>query len=291
MSSDPTLASAPTRSRATLFGLGAILLWGLLALLTASTAGIPPFQLTAITFGIGGLAGLAVVAAQGRLALLKQPPAAWALGIYGLFVYHSIYFAALKLAPAAEASLVAYLWPLLIVLMSALLPGESLRPMQVIGALFGLAGVAALALSRGAGFSGDYALGYGLAFIAAFIWSSYSVLSRRMASVPTEAVAGFCLVTAVLAAGAHLIFETWVPPVGAAIWGAIVGLGLGPVGLAFFLWDVGMKQGDIRFLGVASYAAPVISTLALVLAGAAEATPVLALACGLIVAGAVLARR
>jgi drug/metabolite transporter (DMT)-like permease len=287
MSSDPSAA----RSRATLLGLGAILLWGLLALLTARTQGIPPFELTAITFAIGGLAGLAVVAAQGRLALLRQPPAAWALGIYGLFVYHSIYFAALKLAPAAEASLVAYLWPLLIVLMSAMLPGETLKPMQVAGALLGLAGVAVLAFSRGAGFSGDYALGYGLALVAAFIWSSYSVLSRRMASVPTEAVAGFCLVTAVLAAGAHLIFETWVPPVGAAMWSAIVGLGLGPVGLAFFLWDVGMKRGDIRFLGVASYAAPVISTLALVLAGAAQATPVLALACGLIVAGAVLARR
>jgi len=283
--------SDPHRSRATLLGLGAILLWGLLALLTARTQGIPPFQLTAMTFGIGGLAGLAVVAAQGRLGLLTQPPAAWALGIYGLFVYHSIYFAALKLAPAAEASLVAYLWPLLIVLMSALLPGERLKPMHVVGALLGLAGVVSLALGRGAGFSREYALGYGLAFVAAFIWSSYSVLSRRMASVPTEAVAGFCLVTALLAAGAHLAFEVTVAPAGAAMWMAIVLLGLGPVGLAFFLWDVGMKKGDIRFLGVASYATPVISTLALIAFGAAEATPALGLACGLIVAGAVLARR
>ena len=37
-------------------------------------------------------------------------------------------------------------------------------------------------------------------------------------------------------------------------------LGLGPVGAAFFLWDIGMKKGDLRFLGVASYATPMIST-------------------------------
>jgi drug/metabolite transporter (DMT)-like permease len=280
-------------SPATLAGLGAILLWGLLALLTASTKGVPPFLLTALTFAIGGGLGFLLLLARGTLHLLRQSPAAWALGVGGLFGYHSVYFAALKAAPPAEASLIAYLWPLLIVLFSALLPGETLRRQHVLGALLGFGGVILLALAKGGiGVGGPVPLfGYTLALACAFIWSGYSVLSRRMAAVPTEAVVGFCLVTAVLAFGAHLLLEPPGFPSSLATWGAIVGLGLGPVGAAFFLWDIGMKRGDIRFLGTASYAAPVISTQVLVATGEAEAGWPLALACMLIVGGAVIARK
>jgi drug/metabolite transporter (DMT)-like permease len=278
-------------SRPTLLGLIAILLWGLLALFTAATAGIPPFQVTAITFTIGGGIGLAIVAAQGKLGLLRQPLPAMALGIGGLFGYHALYFAALKLAPPAEASLVAYLWPLLIVIFSGMLPGESLSPRHIIGALFGFAGVGVLAASKGiAGFNPAHLPGYALAACCAVLWAGYSVLSRRMAQVPTQAVAGYCLATAVLAALCNALFETSVMPTNSG-WLALVALGLGPVGLAFFVWDIGMKQGDIRLLGVASYAAPIISTLALVLTGAAPLTWALAIACALIVAGAVIASR
>lgn len=278
--------------RATLLGLAAILLWGLLAVLTAATQGIPPFQLTAMTFAVGGAAGLAIVGARGGLALLRQPPKAWALGLYGLFGYHAVYFAALKLAPPAEASIIAYLWPLLIVLFSAMLPGEKLTPRHLLGAALGLAGIAALAIGRGVtGFSAAAIPGYLCALASAVIWSSYSVLSRAMADVPTEAVAGYCLATALLAAICHLAFETTVMPAGVWGWATIVLLGLGPVGAAFFFWDYGVKKGDIRFLGVASYASPLISTVALVVAGFAEATLALAAACALITAGALIARR
>ncbi|MGL4976044.1 MAG: EamA family transporter, partial [Bosea sp. (in: a-proteobacteria)] len=122
---------------ATLTGAIAILLWGLLALFTTATAGLPPFQVTAITFAIGGCIGLAIVATQGKLGLLRQPLPAMALGVGGLFFYHALYFAALKLAPPAEASLIAYLWPLLIVIFSGLLPGETLTGRHVLGALIG----------------------------------------------------------------------------------------------------------------------------------------------------------
>ncbi|MCZ8376413.1 MAG: DMT family transporter [Beijerinckiaceae bacterium] len=288
----PDTASRPGLSLSTLAGLGAILLWGLLALLTASTAGVPPFLLTALTFAIGGGLGLLVLILRGQLGRLRQPAGAWALGVGGLFGYHAVYFAALKSAPPAEASLIAYLWPLLIVLFSGLLPGEKLGLRPVFGAIAGFAGVLLLALAKGGIGAGSAIpwLGYGLALACAFLWAGYSVLSRRFAEVPTEAVVGNCLVTALLAALAHLALEPAGLPQGAGTWLAILALGLGPVGAAFFLWDIGMKKGDIRFLGTASYAAPVISTLALVAAGRAEAGWPLALACLLIVGGAVIAR-
>jgi drug/metabolite transporter (DMT)-like permease len=280
-----------TTRTATTIGLIAILLWSMLALFTAATGTIPPFQLNAMTFLVGGLVGVVswIVRPQG-LRALRQKPVVWALGIGGLFGYHALYFAALRWAPPAESGLINYLWPLLIVLFSSLLPGEHLRRSHIAGALLGFAGVVVLIAGRGAfDARAEYMPGYICAFIAAFVWAGYSVLSRRFGQVPTDAVAGFCLMTSLLSLVCHLIFETTVWPETDVQWLALLALGLGPVGAAFYVWDIGMKRGDIRFLGVASYATPVLSTLLLVAAGYAEPTLTLALACGLIVAGALIA--
>jgi drug/metabolite transporter (DMT)-like permease len=280
---------------ATWIGTTAIVLWSTLGVLTAMTGDIPPFELTAMTFGIGGAIGLGFVAARGRVSHLKQNWRVWCLGIGGLFSYHALYFAALRLAPPAEAGLVNYLWPLLIVLLSSFLPGARLEWRHVAGACLGLAGLAVLAVERlgapGAlGASGPHAwLGYACAFLAAIVWAGYSVLSRLLGSTSSDAVAGFCLGTAGLAALCHLLFETTVVPTGGSQWLALLALGLGPVGAAFYVWDHGMKHGDIRLLAVASYAAPLLSTLLLVLAGFAAASAGLAIACGCIVAGAATA--
>ncbi len=290
----PSSVASRANLSATLIGFGAIVLWSTLALMTALSGKAPPFELAALTFAVGGLCGLAYAAARGRLAALRQPAKVWAVGIGGLFGYHALYFAALRRAPPADASLIAYLWPLPIVLFSAALPGERLSARHVIGGALGFAGAATLFLSKGASFTGaggQALVGYGLAFCCAFVWSGYSVLSRTLASAPTEAVAGFCLATAALAAVCHAAFETTVVPAGALEWLAILGLGLGPVGLAFYVWDYGVKHGDIRLLGVAAYAAPVLSTLILMAAGVAPAVPSLAVACALIVGGAAVASR
>jgi drug/metabolite transporter (DMT)-like permease len=180
---------------------------------------------------------------------------------------------------------------LLIVLLSAAQPGERLSARHVAGAALGLAGVATLFVGRSGGalFSAASWGGDALALCCAFVWSIYSLASRRLKEAPTEAVAGFCLVTAILAAICHFAFETTVTPANGGQWLAILGLGLGPVGLAFYVWDYGVKHGDIKLLGVAAYAAPVLSTLILVAAGFAPATASLALACALIVAGAAVA--
>jgi len=216
----------------------------------------------------------------------------WALGVGGLFGYHALYFSAMRLAPPAEAGLINYFWPLLIVLMSALLPHERLRLHHVAGALLGLVGtVILIAGQERLALAAEFVPGYAAAFVAAFVWATYSVLSRRFASVPSDAVAGFCLVTAALAAICHVLFETTVWPSGATQWLAVLALGLGPVGAAFYAWDFGVKRGDIRVLGAASYAAPILSTLFLVLAGYAAPSLSLALAAALIAGGGLLAAK
>lgn len=281
--------SGSARTRATLIGLAAIALWSTLALSTTLTGAVPPFQLTAMTFLVGGAIGLAgILARPERLGNLVQPWPVWLVGIGGLFGYHFFYFTALRNAPPAEAGLIAYLWPLLIVLMSAALPGERLRPSHVFGALTGFAGTAILLSGRGTGFEPQYALGYAAAFVCALTWSTYSILSRRFAGVPSDAVAGFCLATALLAAICHLALEETIWPASAGEWMAVAALGLGPVGLAFYAWDHAVKHGDIGLIGILSYGAPLFSTLILVAAGLAEPSLALAVACVLVTFGAAL---
>lgn len=276
---------------ATLIGFSAILMWSLLALLTAASAPVPPFQLTAMTFTIGSLLGAASWLRRPQaLNQLKQPWPVWALGIGGLFGYHFLYFTALRHAPAVEASLIAYLWPLLIVTGSALMPGEQLRWYHIGGTILGLAGTALL-ITKGGSFSFDlrYSFGYLMAALCAITWAGYSLLSRRFKAVPTDTVTGFCIGTAVLSLICHLLLEQTVWPQHAGQWAAIAGLGLLPVGAAFYAWDFGVKRGNIQALGAASYAAPLLSTLILILFGLAEPSWPVLLACILITCGALLA--
>ncbi|MDX8513244.1 aromatic amino acid exporter YddG [Mesorhizobium captivum] len=279
--------------RATLIGFSAVAMWALLALLTDASGQVPPFLLSAITFAIGTCVGLAA-----RLVMpspdksRKVPPQVWLIGIAGLFGYHFFYFTALRNAPAVEASLIAYLWPLLIVLGSALMPGERLAWNHVVGALLGLAGTF-LIVTKGGGLAFDarYAFGYTMAVVCAVLWSSYSLLSRRFPSVPTSIVTWFCAATSVLSLACHLLLEKTVLPDGPGQWLAVVGLGLMPVGAAFYAWDIGVKRGNIQVLGAASYAAPLLSTLVLIAAGVAEPSPRILAACVLITGGAALAAK
>ena len=279
-----------TLGTATAIGFGAVLLWALLALFTAGSAPVPPFLLNALTFAIGGTVGVLWVLARGRWRVLGQTPwTVYAFGTAGLFGYHALYFSALRLAPPAEAGLIAYLWPLLIVLLSGLLPGEQLRRGHVIGAVVSFVGAALIVLRNGFSFDPEATPGLILAALCALTWSTYSVVSRRLGDTPTEVVAVFCVFTALLSVPAHLIFEDTYWPVDGFGWVSVAALGLGPVGLAFYVWDIGVKRGDIQLLGVASYAAPLLSTLVLIGAGYAAASWQLLGAAGLITVGAGIA--
>ena len=276
-------------NRATASGAAAILLWSLLALLSRAAASIPPFQLAAMSFAISGGLGFAWLTLRGNLGVLRQRPLVWLHGAGGLFGYHALFFAALAHAPAAEATLINYTWPLLIVLLSAPLLGLRLTPRHLLGVATGLAG-SLLLLAQGTSFSAEALSGYLFAAGAALTWATYSVLARRLHTVPSSAVLGFCAASCLLASLAHLAFETTVTPT-AAVGIAVLLLGLGPVGIAFVLWDTGMKHGDPRLLGILAYATPVLSTIFLGLAGFAPLSLTTTTAALLVTAGGWLAAR
>jgi len=281
-----------TRNKATLIGFAAILSWGLLALLAIGSAPVPPMQMNALCFAIGGAIGLVWTGSGSGFGVLRAVP--WPIylfGTLGLFGANFLYFTALRLAPMAETSLIGYLWPLLIVLFSGLLPGERVGSLHVLGAVLAFGGAALIVLRGGASIPSGALPGFAVAFAFALTWAGYSVVSRRFGSQPSEAVTVYFIAAALLSLAAHLSLETTVWPTSALGWLSVLGLGIGPVGAAFFAWDIGMKHGDIQLLGVAAYAAPLLSTLALVATGITQPSATIFAAAALIVGGAAVAAR
>jgi drug/metabolite transporter (DMT)-like permease len=276
--------------RGNIIGISAILLWSTLALFTVITNDIPPFELVSISFFVASFIGLFMLRIQKHSfgVLFALPWYAYIIGIAGLFGYHFFYFFALKNAPIVEANLLNYLWPLLIVLFSALLPNEKLRWFHIVGSLCSLLGAILLVSKNGSiQIENEYFWGYLFAVFAALTWSSYSVLSKRLAHIPTYSVTAFCILTAFFSMICHLSFETTVIPTFTQLLGAIA-LGLGPVGGAFYLWDYGMKNGNIKILGSLAYFAPLLSTFLLIIFLDASMTMTIALACFLIIMGSLI---
>lgn len=276
---------------ANLLALGAIGLWASLAALGVSLAHVPPFLLT----GLALLAGSVIALPLSRfdLSQWRVPPATLAVGVYGLFGYHFLLFMALQNAPPVQANLVNYLWPLGIVVMAPLfLPGMSLSARHVLAALLGFAGAALAILGGRATDPGAplWAWGYIPALLSAFIWASYSLLTKRVKPFPTSAIGSFALVSGVLA----LLCHAWLEPavsLSGTDWALIGLLGLGPLGGSFFLWDAALKRGDARQIGVLSFLTPLLSTLVLLTLRGEAPSLAVGLAALMIVGAAVIATR
>ena len=272
-----------------LLALGAIALWGTLAALGVALAHVPPFLLTGLALCVGGL--LALPLSGFELGRWRVPLPTLALGVGGLFGFHFLLFMALRLAPPVQANLINYLWPLFMVLLSPwLLPGTRLQAVHVAAALLGFAGAALVILGDAAGAgqqSSGWSWGYLLALLSALVWASYSLLTRRVPHFPTAAIGGFALLSGLLSLLCHALLEPAVALNGRDML-LIAALGLGPMGAAFFLWDMALKRGDTRQIGILSYLTPLASTAVLVLVGNRALTWNIGLAALMIVGAALL---
>ena len=274
--------------QANLYALGAIALWASLASLGVSLTHIPPFLLTGIALVIGSMPAWPFVLrdpSQWRIPLRTL-----ALGVYGLFAYHFLLFIALRHAPPVEANLVNYLWPLFIVVLSpVVLPGVALRLPHVLAALLGFGG-AAIAIAGGRELSGTLAWGYLPALAAAFIWATYSLLTKRVAAFPTTAIGLFGLVSGVLSLLCHVALEP-AASLQPRDWALLVAMGLGPLGASFFLWDKALKLGDARHIGILSYITPLASTALLIVVSGRQFSTSIVLATVMIIGAAILGMR
>ena len=271
-----------------LYALGTIALWATVASLGVLLKHIPPFLLTGVSLLTGSLLALPFILKDKRT--WKIPPSTLALGVYGLFGFHFLLFLALRHAPPVEANLVNYLWPLLMVVLAPLfLPGVPLRGVHVAAALLGFAGavIAILGASQGAIGAGGWAWGYLAALGSAFIWASYSLLTKRVTPFPTAAIGLFGMMSGVLALLCHWALEPRVA-LSSRDWLLLAVMGLGPLGGAFFLWDKALKLGDTRQIGILSYLTPLGSTALLMAVSGRSLTWSIGLAAVMIIGAAVL---
>jgi drug/metabolite transporter (DMT)-like permease len=272
----------------------AIVLWASETVLITLTGALPPLEIVALAFTVAALPSPFIWWATGAdpRAAFREPIGVWLLTVIALLGYHGCLYYAVQKAPAAPAALLQGCTPLLIVVGSALLPGERLRWWHVLGALAGLGGVWALVQGECSNPVTDADPHFYLAVVgtAAALWGVYSLLTRTLAEVPTSAMGAFYAGTAVTAGVGHLLLETWVTPSPAEL-AAVVALGLLPIGLALYLWDHGIKRGDLQALGVFSYVEPLLGVVLVVLLGRGDFGWSLVGAGVLIVGGATLAAR
>lgn len=288
--------------------LGAIALWGLLAVLGVALQHLPPFLLTGLALVIGSVWTWPAVLRDRRQ--WAAPPRLLALGVFTLFGFHFLLFIALRLAPAVEVNLVNYLWPLLMVLLAPLyLPGLRLSARHLGAALLGFAGAATAMLggstpaftSGGAGVAGgadtagsSAGWAYLLALASALIWANFSLQTKRAAArgapFPTAAIGLFGLLSGLLALLSHALLE---PPTTLSTrdWLLVALMGLGPLGAAFLLWGKALALGDARQIGILSYLTPLLSTAALVVFSNRPMTWSIGLAALMITSAALLGAR
>lgn len=271
----------------TLYGVTSILMWGMLASTSVITKHIPPFQLLALCLLIAASL-LFVKRAIKKEALLKPPQLSvvqWLVGIAGIFGFHLCYFMAIRFAPPVEVSLIGYLWPLLLGIFVA---HRSARKYALLGGIIGFGGCSYMLLAQSQlQISGDHTLGFCLAGLCALIWSTYSWYLSTSTS-DGEEIGWICAASAILSFLCHLAFESHSSPFTTSTWIAVLFLGLGPVGGAFYLWDIGMKHGNKTLLSSLSFATPIISTIALAMLGLGQLSPAVIVATLLVTAGAVI---
>ena len=211
------------------------------------------------------------------------------VGVGGIFGFHTLYFTAFQHAPAVEANLINYLWPLLIVLLTpVLLPGNPLRPHNLVGALLGLTG-AALIITGGRFSLETEITGRLLANGRRRPDLGLLLAPHQTASTLPYQHGGHVLpVLRLLSLGFSALQPHSFPSastLSAQEWALLLALGLGPMGAAFYTWDAALNRGDPRIIGSLAYLIPLTSTLVLVVLGGRSLEPIAAAAMILIVAG------
>jgi drug/metabolite transporter (DMT)-like permease len=111
--------------------------------------------------------------------------------------------------------------------------------------------------------------------------------TQKVPRFSTSAIGLFSFVSGVLAIVAHLVFEDPVNLQLAQL--LLIGLlGLGPLGGAFYLWDMALKLGNPQRVGLISFLTPLLSTSLLLIITGAQLSWTLLLSASLVIGAAIL---
>lgn len=262
------MPALPSRTRATLFGLLAIVLWSsVVGLIRSVSEGLGP---------IGGAAMIYSVSAVFLLVALGVPkwrsfPRPYLIVGSLLFVSYeiclslSLGYANTRLQ-AIEVGMINYLWPCFTVLMALALNGQKAKWWLLLGLLLSLFGIGWIMSGEG-GWSPaqmlanvrSNPLSYGLAFSGAVIWALYCNLTKKIAQ-GSNGVVLFIVLTAL---------ALWLKYAFSAESGMHFSLGVTltllcagvAMGAGYAAWNVGILHGNMTLLATVSYFTPVLSAV------------------------------
>lgn len=276
---------------ATGIGFMALVLWACGALLVVSIGNLPPFEIQTFIFSLSFLVSfLKISYKRSWHQLTEVPKCMWFIGVLGIFFANLFFVSAFQYAPPEKVDLINYLWPVMVILFSPLLPNEILKKHQLCGALLAFLGVTVL-LTNGKGFSGfelSHWKGYLLSFLNAFFWTIFILFNRKYKSIPNEMIGLYCGIGALLAFTAHCLFETFVLPSLEQLLYLCI-LGIFCQGMGYLFWDHGIKKGYYKLLCTLSYIAPILSMSLLVLFKFTETSQYLILSTLLVTLGGLIA--
>jgi drug/metabolite transporter (DMT)-like permease len=247
------------QKRAFALGIVTILCWGSLATFGNLLLHLPPFYTLGVTFLIGSVPGLF------NFRKMFPPFSVLIWGVAGYFGYHFFLFYAFRFAPAIEANLINYLWPVFMVLFTPIaFKQQKLKSYHILGGILSILGCLVLVSGQIEKMQSESIKGYLLALAAAVTWPVYSIVKKKLPPTEVWAIASFCLFSGMLCLLTHYLIE---PRVVLQTRDALllITMGLGPFGLAFYCWDLALREGDSRALGALAYLTPVLSTLGLIL--------------------------
>lgn len=254
----------------TIVGSGALVLWALEPLVISELINIPLFEaLTIVFFSCFLLTAVKITILRRWKNIFHQKILVWILGVTAICGSDLCYMLGAKLAPIAHIDLIDYLWPCLLTVIISFLPNEKFRKYSILGAILGFIGIFQLC------FTNDLAntvsttipvgrfLGYAIAVLGVCLWGGYTLFSKYNKQVPNDMVGIYCGVGALISLCLHLMFESTIIPECNEIWMAVL-LGLAGPGLAYQLWDHGVKHGSVNILSTGCYFARVFALMLLV---------------------------
>lgn len=259
-----------------ILGVVALGLWSTSATIFMAIKGLPGFQLLAMMFLGSFICGLAITALNNSWGEIRKISLTSIIALFGGVVGQQIiYLCALQYAPPAEVDIIAYLWPVISVMLSALFLGARLSPLQLIGLSMGFAAVILIGHEKFG--LGGIKLGHYLAVLSAICWSLYSTFIRKLTQVNAAQLSIAYGLGFLLMLPCHLLFEPFIWPT-TVQWAAIAYLCILPAFVGYILWTHAMQFGKVNSITIIAYAKPIASVALLWACGFAESSWTLGLA-------------
>lgn len=229
-----------------------------------------PMPYLSMKTGVGVLTVLAIQSIQKKKIskLFILPRKVIISGLFGITVYTVFLSTAFGLAKPEEVgliNLINYLWPVWIVILEIiLLKRKSRKIIFFTGISLGFAGLIISSNFTSINFSTTSFTPHILALTGGFLWALYSVLLKKwkISDEQSGTALNFIICSVIAAAigafnGDWSTAQSWN---GEALFWILFG-GIGPVGVAYYLWEIGIKNGSIGFIASLSYFIPVGSSL------------------------------